>query len=420
MKKSAFNIDTPKWLLQALSFANQHETYCYLNPNNYQNGFNHLLAIGHHKKLETNELNAFESLKQVHKEASLPLFGYFSYDLKNQVEKLTSENENHTNFPLLSFFEPTILLHFKQNNEVEISAKSPQQVFNQISKTIPYQPNGIPNIDFNARTNKNTYFKNFNSIKEHIVNGDIYELNYCIEFYSTNVTINPLETYHALNKVSPTPFSSIYKSNNFSIISTSPERFIKKVNKKVISQPMKGTVKRSENPIEDIALKNQLINSEKEKAENLMIVDLVRHDLTYYANKGTVAVDELFGIYSFPKVHQMISTISIEVNHTISPIDIIQKAFPMGSMTGAPKIMAMKLIDQYEDYQRNIFSGALGYLTPDGDFDFNVLIRSLFHNNSTNYLSFSAGSAITFDANAEDEYNECLLKANSVSQCFKK
>ncbi len=420
MSSKTFHIEPQTWLSKALQFANQYETFCYLNPNSYENGFNHTLAIKAKRKLESNDPNSFESLKKFQKKSLLPVFGYFAFDLKNQVELLSSENSNQTGFPLISFFEPEVLIHIDTTNEVIIEAQDPETIFEAIEQTIVDKNNDLPHLNFRARTDKKNYYSNFESIREHIINGDIYELNYCIEFYNENAHIDVLETYLTLNKLSPTPFSSIYKSNSYTVMSSSPERFMKKVGNRVISQPMKGTVKRSQDPVEDIQLKNSLLNSEKERSENLMIVDLVRHDLSHLAIKGSVKVEELFGVYSFPKVHQMISTISMNVDETVSAIDIIRHAFPMGSMTGAPKIMAMKLIDQYENYQRNIFSGALGYITPKGDFDFNVLIRSLFHNKSTNYLSFSAGSAITYDANAEDEYNECLLKANSISQCFKK
>ncbi len=420
MRSKIFHIEPQIWLSKALQFANRHNNFCYLNPNNYENGFDHVLAIKAKRQLESNDLNIFESLKNFQKNSTCPIFGYFSYDLKNQVEQLSSENTNHTAFPAISFFEPEVVIRIVTSNEVIIEAQDPDLIFNNIEQTSIEKNKDLPQLNFRARTDKKNYYSNFESIREHIINGDIYELNYCIEFYNKNADIDVLETYLTLKTISPSPFSSIYKSGSYAVMSSSPERFMKKEGHRVISQPMKGTAKRSQDPVEDIRLKNNLLNSEKERSENLMIVDLVRHDLSHLAVKGSVNVEELFGLYSFPKVHQMISTISMNVDETVSAIDIIRHAFPMGSMTGAPKIMAMKLIDHYENYQRNIFSGALGYITPHGDFDFNVLIRSLFYNTSTNYLSFSAGSAITYDANAEDEYNECLLKANSISQCFKK
>ena len=215
-------------------------------------------------------------------------------------------------------------------------------------------------------------------------------------------------------KISPTPFSTFYKTDDKFLISATPERFIKKTRQTVISQPIKGTIKRDTNTEKDLQLINKLRNDKKELSENVMIVDLVRNDMSKFAKKGSVNVDELFEIYSFPQVHQMISTITAEVDETKNNIDIIKEMFPMGSMTGAPKIRAMKLIEEYEKSMRGLFSGAVGYFEPNGDFDFNVIIRSLFYNSSNNYLSFQVGSAITINSDAENEYQECLIKAKAI------
>jgi para-aminobenzoate synthetase component 1 len=149
-------------------------------------------------------------------------------------------------------------------------------------------------------------------------------------------------------------------------------------------------------------------------AENLMIVDLVRNDLAKSSKPGSVKVEELFGIYSFKQLHQMISTVSSIKRENVDPVEVIKNAFPMGSMTGAPKIRAMELIEKYETTKRGVYSGASGYFTPEMDFDFNVLIRSIFYNDTANKLSFQVGSAITYDADPEYEYKECLLKAKAI------
>jgi para-aminobenzoate synthetase component 1 len=149
-----------------------------------------------------------------------------------------------------------------------------------------------------------------------------------------------------------------------------------------------------------------------------MVVDLVRNDLSKVCEEGTVQVDELFGIYSFPQVHQMISTISGKLKNNISFSEIIRATFPMGSMTGAPKRRVMQLIEQYETTKRGIFSGAVGYISPDGDFDFNVVIRSIMYNKSSGYLSFQTGSAITFYSDPQAEWEECLLKAEAMKKVF--
>jgi para-aminobenzoate synthetase component I len=222
-----------------------------------------------------------------------------------------------------------------------------------------------------------------------------------------------------LNAISPTPFSGFFKLKDRYILSATPERFLCKRGNKLISQPIKGTAKRSADLAEDLRIKAALKVNIKEQSENVMIVDLVRNDLTKSAVKGSVKVDELFGIYSFPQVHQMISTISCELDPTVDLIEAIRNTFPMGSMTGAPKIKAMELIDQYERSKRGVYSGSFGCISPTGDFDFNVIIRSILYNAEEQYLSFQVGGAITYAANAEEEYEECLLKASAIMQVLK-
>ena len=253
----------------------------------------------------------------------------------------------------------------------------------------------------------------------HINRGDIYEANFCMEFFAKEAEINPVETYSKLNEISEPPFAVYFKNDKQYLLSASPERYLRKEEQKVISQPIKGTAKRSLNAIEDEQLKEELGVNEKERSENIMIVDLVRNDLSHTATKGSVKVEELCGLYTFKQVHQMVSTIVSEVEFTTSPIEIIKTTFPMGSMTGAPKISAMKIIEELEETKRALYSGAVGYFTPNGDFDFNVVIRSILYNSSNQYLSFSVGSAITSLSNPEMEYDECLLKAKAMFEVLK-
>jgi para-aminobenzoate synthetase component 1 len=241
-------------------------------------------------------------------------------------------------------------------------------------------------------------------------------MNFCQEFFVENLEINPLETYSKLIEISPTPFSVFYKNENKYLISASPERFLKKIGTKIISQPIKGTIKRGENAEIDLQLRTQLECDEKERSENIMIVDLVRNDLSKTAKQASVKVEELCGIYSFKQVHQMISTISSEIDQETHFVDVIKSMFPMGSMTGAPKIEAMKLIEKFEKTKRGLYSGAVGYINPQGDFDFNVVIRSILYNLDKKYLSFSVGSAITAKSIAESEYDECLLKTEAIKK----
>ncbi|RZL40790.1 MAG: anthranilate synthase component I family protein, partial [Pedobacter sp.] len=266
----------------------------------------------------------------------------------------------------------------------------------------------------NQKISKAQYIKQVNGLKEHIIRGDIYEINFCQEFFAEHAVISPVETFELLNAISPTPFAGYFKVNHQYILSATPERFLCKRGSKLISQPIKGTAKRSSVFAEDEQIKINLKNDIKEQAENVMIVDLVRHDLTKSAVKGSVKVKELFGIYTFPQVHQMISTISCELNPDIHFVDAIKSAFPMGSMTGAPKVEAMKLIEEFEASKRGVYSGSFGCITPSGDFDFNVIIRSILYNQENKYLSFQVGGAITFQSEAEKEYDECLLKASAI------
>jgi para-aminobenzoate synthetase component 1 len=239
-------------------------------------------------------------------------------------------------------------------------------------------------------------------------------MNFCNEFYSIGYKIDAAKVYCKLNEISKAPFSAFYRSGSHYLISSSPERFLQKKNNVLISQPIKGTRRRSVDPREDLTLRKQLAEDLKERTENVMIVDLVRNDLSKIAKRGTVKVDELFGIYTFLQVHQMISTVSCELRENISFADILRATFPMGSMTGAPKIEAMKIIDRQEAAARGMYSGCVGYIDPEGNFDFSVVIRSILYNETESYLSVSAGSAITISCDPEKEYEECLLKADAM------
>lgn len=323
--------------------------------------------------------------------------------------------------PDMHFFIPEIIIEI--NKEYLLIYASTQKEANNIMKeisaiNIEQNINSNKKITIHHRTDKLTYLKDVSAIRQHIIEGNVYELNYCQEFYAENCNINPLAVYLRLNEHSAMPFSCYYKLKDKYLMCASPERFLKKEKNKLISQPIKGTIKRGKDKKEDQQLKEKLKNDIKERAENVMIVDLVRNDLARTAVPGTVKVEELFGVYTYPKVHQMISTIVSELKPEIQFLDAIQNAFPMGSMTGAPKIAAMQLIEQYEKTKRGLYSGAVGYIKPDEDFDFNVVIRSILYTAYDQYLSFQVGGAITYDSVPEKEYEECLLKANAIMNLF--
>jgi para-aminobenzoate synthetase component 1 len=266
------------------------------------------------------------------------------------------------------------------------------------------------------RISKENYLEKASKILEHIHRGDIYEANFCMEFFVENATINPLEKFQKLNEISKSPLAVYFKNNNHFLLSASPERYLKKDGETLISQPIKGTSKRYSDPIEDENSKNQLALDPKERSENIMVSDLVRNDLSRTAQKGSVKVTELCGIYSFEQVHQMITTITSKIDSQYSAVEVIRTTFPMGSMTGTPKVSVMKIIEELEETKRGLYSGAVGYFTPNGDFDFNVVIRSILYNQENKYISFSVGSAITSLSVPENEYEECLLKAKAMRE----
>jgi para-aminobenzoate synthetase component I len=376
-----------------------------------------LIALGKKTFFQCDASNAFEGLNKYTSDNKWA-FGFLSYDLKNEIEEgLSSNNVDGLSFPDLYFFEPQVIVRIRRG-EVEVSSKdkalldklSDENSWN-ITNTVSDE---LTKVDIKSRLSKSEYLDKITSVKNHIAKGDVYEMNFCHEFYGEKVTVDPFKIHQDLVSYSPTPFSSFFKMEDKYIMCASPERFIKKRGSQVVSQPIKGTAKRGVDVVEDQLLKKELVNSQKERCENIMIVDLVRNDLSQIAKDGTVKVDELCGVYTFPHVHQLISTVSCEVKQGLSSADLIQKCFPMGSMTGAPKVKVMDLIEELEESKRGVYSGSVGYFSPDGNFDFNVVIRSVLYNATNEYLSFSVGGAITHHSDPEQEYEETLLKAKGM------
>ena len=376
--------------------------------------FDWMLAVGTVDEISVGTDAAFDKLQDFYDKHKDWVFGSMSYDLKNGLENLQSTHCDKIQFPDLHFFLPKYLFIYK-DNKLAIYKHTSVSEFDLCILKSPIIPSGIAfSGAITNKVSKKKYINNVNLIKEHIQRGDIYEMNYCQEFYAEKTNLNPFETFTRLNSISKAPFSCYYKVGDKYLLSASPERYIKKVGSKIISQPIKGTRKRGKDLEEDERLKIELYEDQKERSENVMIVDLVRNDLSKIAKKNSVKVAELFGIYTFDQVHQMISTISCEVDEQTSLKEILEATFPMGSMTGAPKISAMQLIEKFETSQRGLYSGAVGYINPQGDFDFNVVIRSIQYNALNKYLSFMVGGAITIGSDAELEYQECLVKAKAL------
>ena len=382
-----------------------------------------VLAVDAFTSLKTDYHNAFEDLMQYQQITKDWLFGYLTYDIKNAVEVLESNNFDGLDFPDLYFFQPKKLFLLQGNTlEIQYLNLCDEEVESDFETILngPLEPEQaqLP-IAVNQRIAKDSYLDKVNTMLEHIHRGDIYEANFCMEFYAEQALVQPLALYQKLNAISQPPFAVYFKNNDAYMLCASPERYLRKQGNKVISQPIKGTAKRYAEIDLDGKAKRALSENTKERSENIMIVDLVRNDLSHTASKGTVVVEELCAVYSYRQVHQMVSTVVSEVDSHLSPIAILRTTFPMGSMTGAPKISAMKLIEELEETKRSLYSGAVGYFDPNGDFDFNVVIRSLLYNSTNRYLSFSVGSAITSQAVAEQEYEECLLKAKAMFEVLR-
>ena len=407
---------------QLLHWANQYSSCSFLDNNQYASSYNSVeCLVGVGVVNEFNHKGGYqEALKAFLKDTPDWLFGHIGYDYKQELNTtLTNKCTDSIGFTPIYFFQPEIVVLLSDNLiEIQSLTESPITIFEQINRIVLTKPTfSNPKLLVEARISREAYLSIIHQLQQHILRGDCYEINFCQEFFATDAFINPLLVYEQLTELSPNPFSGYYKLADKHLLCASPERYMKKTGTHLLSQPIKGTIKRDNNDLNtDSILKQQLFESSKERAENVMVVDLVRNDLSKICKESSVQVTELFGIYTFPQVHQMISTIIGEVEEHIDLSDILEATFPMGSMTGTPKKKVMELINQFEVQQRGLYSGAIGYITPNKDFDFNVVIRSILYNSSNNYLSYQVGSGITHYSDPESEYEECLLKAKSIKR----
>lgn len=431
MRQTAtFRIDDPAAFKQCLlAWADGHEVALYLDSATNSDGvtlghavttnsWDCLVAAGDVDILEAPAGNAFEALNLFQEKKRDWLFGFFAYDLKNEVENLHSANYDGLGFSDLFFFQPlTVAGLCGDKLEIFTLQPDPREVFEQILKSPlpstlrlpPFTPQTL-----SPRLPKPDYLSTVAAIRELILEGDLYEMNLCQEFFAEGVSIDPVRVFEKLTALARAPFSAYLRLHDRYLLCASPERFLKKEAQKLISQPIKGTRPRGATSEEDERLSADLAASEKDRAENVMIVDLVRNDLARNCVPGSVRVEELFGIHRFSTVHQMISTVSGLLRPDVSPLQALRDAFPMGSMTGAPKVRAMQRIEELERTRRGLYSGALGYFDPKGDFDFNVVIRSILYHAAKPYLSLQVGGAIVFDSVPEEEYAECLVKAGAL------
>ncbi|MBJ7879975.1 anthranilate synthase component I family protein [Gelidibacter salicanalis] len=422
--RHTFTITNPDFKAQLLQWSQQFEEVVWLDSNSHQqhySTYDTVLAVDAFTCISTDCQQAFDQLQEYQTITKDWIFGYFTYDLKNDIEHLKSEHVDGLDFPELFFFQPKKLFLITGDVvEMQYLKMVDDELESDLKDIAAYKldQEGTPltPVNIQMRLTKEQYLEKVNTMLAHIHRGDIYEANFCHEFYAEKTEIDPLETYIKLNTISKAPFAAYFKNHQHYVLCASPERYLTKINQKVISQPIKGTATRSTDTLIDENLKNELQNNPKERSENIMIVDLVRNDLAHTAKKGSVTVEELCAVYTFEQVHQMISTITSEVDANIPPVQIVKTTFPMGSMTGAPKISAMQIIENLEATKRGLYSGSIGYFTPAGDFDFNVIIRSILYNAENRYVSYSVGSAITSKSDPLKEFEECLIKAKAMKE----
>lgn len=419
-----YRIHNPqKFKQQIVHWLNQFTVCCFYDNHSYQHGANQfeLLAAAGIVK-DTSAFTELALLDDWLNKIDDWIFGHLNFTLKDQLFQNTHSLYKPTiPFPDFYFFQPEIVCTLHQHTiSIHTMHTNPDEILKQITAfTLPEDSETFPHVQFTPRISKKNYLNVIEHLLAHIHRGDCYEINFCTEWIAQAVKINPISTFTALSHISPAPFGAFYKLNNTYLLCASPERFLLKKGNQISSSPIKGTISRNiYNYESDETLKQTLLHSPKERSENVMIVDLVRNDLSRICKAGTVYVSELCKIYSYPQVHQLISTITGELKPNLLFIDILKAAFPMGSMTGAPKEKVLQLTEKYECFNRGLYAGSVGYFTPNKDFDFNVVIRSLQYNSEQQVLCYAVGSGITAGSNPEMEYQECLLKASAMSALF--
>lgn len=394
-----------------LNWASRFNIFCFLDNCAYRfppHQYECLLAVDPVAWVEAGK----NSLDQV--DTGSWWFGHLSYELQHPLFGLKADKEDPVGFPLFYFFKPRIVIYIT-GSRLHIEGGDGPALYDQIMGAAAHEGAATPGLRLEQRFSRDAYMKTVEQLQAHMRRGDCYEVNFCQEFFASRAAIDPVQVFRQLTAVSPNPFSAFYRLHDRFLVCASPERFLRKTGDRILEQPIKGTARRAEDPAEDERRQQALTGSAKEQAENIMVVDLVRNDLSRICRPGSVKVDELMGLYSFPQVHQMVSTVSGAIGDTPFS-EIIRAVFPMGSMTGAPKKSVMELIHRYEAVARGIFSGSVGYIHPSGDFDFNVVIRSIMYNQARQYLSFQVGSGITVYSQAAAEWEECLLKGEAIKK----
>lgn len=422
LQPAYFNIKEPNIKKRVLDFVSQQNTFVFFDSNVgtnipapiTHNRYAFLAMAGVHDEVKTSvdALHALDEFITKHQQNLDWICCLVSYDLKNEIEKLDTVGEEPIEFPTIHCFVPEIAFTVDETGLlcVHAASESPEIVYKQLMEYQSNQLGIVSGCRVKQKIDKIKYADAFNQVTRHLVRGDIYEATLCQQAVVSFDECDPTALFNRICDKSPNPFSVLYKDGSKAIACASPERFLRQEFGSLMSQPMKGTSRRSDDQYEDARLKASLASSEKECAENVMIVDLVRNDISKVAQKGSVKVDELFGVHSFATVHQMISSVSCRLQPETRFASILKATFPMGSMTGAPKISAMKIIDRLEGFKRGMFSGSIGFFAPGGYFDFNVVIRTICLDLENKLATVTAGGAITIHCDVESEWQECLLK----------
>lgn len=412
---------------QLLQWASQFEQLVWLDSNNYpdsDNTYEAILAVDASNSFQAGSL---EDLKAYRKNCKDWLFGYMAFDAASDLNlQVKSRQENKTlEFSKMHFFQPKKIF-FVHKDFVEISYLSAiaSEIEVDWEFILSASPVEQPQLDLNLvlhpRLSKQEYLEKIYEVQEYIAAGEIEEINFCQEFYAQVKLENPLAVYAYLNEISSTPFATYLRIGDQYALCASPERYLKNQAGKIITQPIKGTAKRKQDAKEDEEIKYALEHDEKELTENRIVTEMVYKEMQTIAEEGSLELTELCKLYSFKQVHQLISTVVCNLHADLDVVDAIAATYPMGSMTGIPKSNSLKLIGALENFDRGLYSGSIGYFSPEGDFDFNVVIRSILYNSTNQYLSFAAGGAITNLSDPEKEYEETRVKTKAMEQVLGK
>ncbi len=343
-------------------------------------------------------------------------FGHLLYDLKDRLEPALSTEKPPLKLDLEKWSVPRWVIEWKGDermlhafsNDLDEGRRFCDRLFSDPSN------DRRSKLEWREGIGREDYLLHAQRLMDHIQRGDIYEVNFCTERTAKAEYFDPYCAFARLLEHSDARFAAFHRLGDRFALCASPERFLAFDRELVTAQPMKGTRPRSNDPIEDLRLANELAADRKERSENIMALDVMRHDLSKIAASGTVKVKELCAVQQHRNVHQMISTVTAAMRPEVTPIDVVHACFPMASMTGAPKFRAMQLIDDAESARRGLFSGSLGFFAPDGSADLNVVIRTIFHDATAGECSLFTGSALTAQCDPQKEWEECELKARSV------